>query len=74
MVKTIPKDISSKVNLKARLKFELDFFEAVVQSFSYYGTGTPPMICNLIMLLHKVISVEDLVESRSFPLVLYEDH
>ena len=36
----IPKGISPKVNEIARLRFELAYFEAAVQLFSYYITET----------------------------------
>ena len=34
----LPKSISSKVNLIAGVEFELGYFEAAVQHFSYYAT------------------------------------
>ena len=37
---TFPKDISLKLNVIERLEFELAYFEATVQHFSYYATGT----------------------------------
>ena len=40
-VHTFPKSISTKVNVIARLEFELADFEAAVQVFSNYTPGTP---------------------------------
>ena len=36
----LPMDICPKVNMKARLEFELVSFETAIQHFSYYTTGT----------------------------------
>ena len=38
---TFSKGTSPKVNLIARLEFELVYFEATVQHFSHFCTGTP---------------------------------
>ena len=35
-VRTFLKGVSLKVNVTERLEFELDYFEAAVQHFSYY--------------------------------------
>ncbi len=39
---TFPKGICSKVDVIARLEFELAYFEAVVQHFSHSATATSP--------------------------------
>ena len=38
---TFPKSISVKVNVIARLKFELTYYNVAVRHFSYYSTRTP---------------------------------
>ena len=34
-----PKSISPKVNVIARLEFELAYYDVIVQHFSHYATG-----------------------------------
>ena len=41
-VQTLPKGISLKVNIIAKLEFKLIYFEAVIKFFSYDVTETPP--------------------------------
>ena len=42
MVFTFPKGISPKVNVIARLEFELAYYDVVVQYVSHYATTTLP--------------------------------
>ena len=42
--------ISLKVNIIAQLEFELAYFKATVQHFSYYATETFPIIFFIILL------------------------
>ena len=39
---TFPYGIYPKVNVIARLEFELDYYDSVVQRFNYNTTGTSP--------------------------------
>ena len=41
-VHTFPKGICPKVNIIARLEFELAYYDSVVQRFNHYATRTPP--------------------------------
>ena len=41
-VHTFPKGICSKVNVIARLEFELAFYDSAVQRFNHYTTRTHP--------------------------------
>ena len=40
-VYTFCKGISPKVNVMARLEFELVYYDVAIQHASYYSTGTP---------------------------------
>ena len=46
-VHIIPKGISPKVNVRARLSFERAYFEAAIQHFCYYTTGTRSFFLSL---------------------------
>ena len=46
-VHAFPKSICPKVNLIAQLEFRLTYFVTVVQHFSNYAAGTPPLIHHL---------------------------
>ena len=50
-----PKGISTKVNVTARPKFELAYFEATVQRVNHYSTKTPRPILNENYLLETVL-------------------
>ena len=39
---TFPKDIYPKVNVIARLEFELTYYDSAVHRFNHYTTRTPP--------------------------------
>ena len=41
-VNTIPKGICPKVNVIARLEYELAYYESAVHRFNHYTTRTPP--------------------------------
>ena len=43
-VHTFPKDICLKVNVIARLEYELAYYDSAVHSFNHYTTRTPPKI------------------------------
>ena len=44
-VHTFPKGICPKVNVIARLEYELTYYDSAVQRFNHYTTRTPPMFC-----------------------------
>ena len=44
-VHAFPKSICPKVNVIARLEFELAFYESAVHRFNHYTTRTPPHWC-----------------------------
>ena len=52
---TFAKGISSKANVIAWLESELVYFEAVVQHFSPYATGTPHWNGQVIQYIHPTI-------------------
>ena len=42
-IHTFPKGICLKVNVIARLEFELAYYDSAVLSFNHYTMGTPPV-------------------------------
>ena len=42
-VHTFPKGICPKVNIIARLEYELAYYESTVHRFNHYTTRTPPL-------------------------------
>ena len=52
-VHTFPKGICPKVNVIARLEYELAYYDSVVHRFNHYTTRTPPK-----MFENKTIIVE----------------
>ena len=47
-VHTFPKGICPKVNVIARLEFELAYYDSAVHRFNHYTTRTPPnLICSI---------------------------
>ena len=42
MVHTFPKGICPKVNVIARLEYELAYYDSAVHRFNHYTTRTPP--------------------------------
>ena len=44
-VHTFPKGICPKVNVIARLEYELAYYDSAVHRFNHYTTRTPPSIC-----------------------------
>ena len=42
MVNTFPKGICTKVNVIARLEYELTYYDPTVQRFNHYSMRTPP--------------------------------
>ena len=50
-VHTFPKGICPKVNVIARLKYELAYSESVVHPLNHYTTRTPQLVSPLLLLL-----------------------
>ena len=42
-IHTFPKSICPKVNVNARLEFELDYYDSAAYRFNHYTTRTPPV-------------------------------
>ena len=42
-IHTFPKGICPKVNVKARLEYELAYYDSAVHRFNHYTTRTPPL-------------------------------
>ena len=43
-VHTFPKGICPKVNIIARLEYELAYYDSAVHRFNHYATRTPPSL------------------------------
>ena len=54
-VHTFPKGISLKVNVIARLEFELAYYDSAVQRFNYYSTRISPKSSRIIMFTFGLI-------------------
>ena len=50
MVRTFPKGICSKVNVIARLEYELADYDSAVHRFNHYTTRTLPKVVLLLLL------------------------
>ena len=48
-VHTFPKGICLKVNVIARLEYELAYYDSAVRRFNHYTTRTPPRDCEVII-------------------------
>ena len=49
-VHTFPKGICPKVNVIARLEYELAYYDSAVHHFNHYTTRTPPTFLGFLLL------------------------
>ena len=56
-VHTFPKGICPKVNVIARLEYELAYYDSAVHYFNHYNTRTAPLILLLYMYNLKEIKI-----------------
>ena len=87
-VHTFPKDICPKVNVIARLEYELAYYDSAVHRFNHYTTRTPPrsfsytythilslsLPPSLSLSLSLSLSVHLVHSSTQYPTQLYISH
>ena len=56
-VHTFPKGICPKMNIIARLEYELAYYDSVVHRFNHYTTRTPPVFAWVIIRLYIYIYI-----------------
>ena len=60
-VHTFPQGICTKVNVIARLEYELAYYDSAVHYFNYYTTRTPPpkyLKIHFQQILYKKINIK----------------
>ena len=66
MVHTFPNGICPKVNVIARLEFELAYYDSVVHRFNHYTTRTPPRAVEDLILVNVDRKIDILVKTVFF--------
>ena len=65
-VHTFPKGICPKVNVIARLEYELAYYDPAVHRFNHYATRTPPILeTPLLNTQHYKVCIEQFKKRSS---------